>query len=158
MMGARTTGDWRSQKKRRWLFVALLVGALVVGITGGSVLAQGSATSGNSPFKSFASRVAALLGVDEAKVQDAFKQAAKEMQDEALQQRLSSMVQQGRLTQEQADQIKTWYQSRPDALSQGFPMGGFGGHRFHRGMMQGGPMWHMETPPITAPQTSGTSS
>ncbi len=144
--------------KKRWFFVALIVGALMVGITGGAVLAQGSGTSSDSPFKSFAARVAALLGVDEAKVQDALKQAAKETQDEALEQRLSHMVQNGRLTQQQADQIKTWYQSRPDALSQGFPMGGFGGHRFHRGMMRGGPMGHMETPPAPAPQASGTSS
>ena len=131
--------------KKRWLFVTLLVGALAIGITGGTVLAQGSAASGDSPVKSFAARVAAILGLDEAKVQGAMTQATKEMQDEALQQKLDNMVTQGRLTQDQADQLKEWYQSRPDVVSPGgsfeLPFGLFGGRGFQRGPMFGGRGW-----------------
>ncbi|MBI2164865.1 MAG: hypothetical protein HYU29_00450 [Chloroflexi bacterium] len=148
--------------KKRWLFVPLLVAALVLGITGGTVLAQGGGTSGDSPLKSFATRVAAILGLDEAKVQSAFNQAAKEMQDEALQQKLDRMVEQGRLTKEQADQTKQWYQSRPEALSPGSP---FGGHGFFRGPMWGGRGWHGMgfkggTPPApkVTPKDSGATS
>jgi len=149
--------------KKRWLFVTLLVGALAIGITGGTVLAQGSAASVDSPFKSFAARVAAILGVDEAKVQDAMKQAGKQMQDEAMQKKLDNMVAQGRITQEQADQMKKWYQSRPDVLSPGGPMGGFGGRGFHRGHMFGGRGWHGMGPnhgvaPIPTPTSSGATS
>ena len=122
--------------KKRWVFITLLVGALVLGVTGGAALAQGTGgTSGSTPLKSFSARVAAILGLDEAKVQGAMKQAATEMQNDALQQRLDRMVQAGRLTQAQADQIKQWYQSRPDVLG---PVGPFGGGGFHHGMMRGG--------------------
>ena len=126
--------------KRRWLYAFLLTGLLVIGITGGAVLAHGGGENGDSPVKSFASRVAGILGLDESQVQDAFKQARAEMQDEALQAKLDKMVEKGRLTQEEADEYKEWYDSRPDTLTPGFGgrkfhFGqGFGGLRFHHGM------------------------
>jgi hypothetical protein len=120
--------------KRRWLFVTLLFATLAIGITGGTVLAQEPVASGSSLAKSFASRVADKLGLDEAKVQGAFNQAARDIQNEAHQQKLDRMVAQGRLTQQQADQIKQWYQSRPEVLSPGFP---FGRHEFDHGRMGG---------------------
>jgi len=121
--------------KRRWLVVTLIFAALALVITGGIVLAQEPVTSGGSLAKSFASRVAAKLGLDEAKVQGAFNQAARDIQNEAQQRKLDRMVTQGRLTQEQADQIKQWYQSRPEVLSPGFPFRGYG---FDDGGMRGG--------------------
>lgn len=126
--------------KRRWLYALILTGLLVIGITGGAVLAHGGGENGDSPVKSFASRVAGILGLDESQVQDAFKQARAEMQDEALQAKLDKMVESGRLTQEEADEYKEWYDSRPDTLTPGFGgrkfhFGqGFGSRRFHHGM------------------------
>ncbi len=148
--------------RKRWLLVALLVGALALGIMGGTVLAQGGGNGPASPFKGFASRVAAILGLDETKVQDAMTQAAREMQDDALQQRLDDMVAQGRMTQEQADQMKQWYQSRPEGVSPGFPIGGRGSFG---GPMRGGRGWHggmgfkQGVPQTTStPQGSGTTN
>ena len=46
-------------------------------------------------------------------MQGAFDKAQKDMADEALQKRLNSLVQQGKITQDQADQYGKWYQSRP---------------------------------------------
>lgn len=126
--------------KRRWLYALVLTGLLVIGITGGAVLAHGGGENGDSPVKSFASRVAGILGLNESQVQDAFKQARAEMQDEALQAKLDKMVESGRLTQEEADEYKEWYDSRPDTLTPGFGgrkfhFGqGFGSRRFHHGM------------------------
>ena len=140
--------------KRRWLYALLLTGLLVIGITGGTVLAQGGGENSDSPVKSFASRVAGILGLDESQVQDAFSQARTEMQDEALQAKLDRLVESGRLTQEQADEYKGWYDSRPDTLTPGFGgrkfhLGrGFGGHGFHHGMG----MWDK------APQTESTDN
>jgi len=112
--------------KRHWLVITLLFAALALGITGGTVLAQEPVTSGGALGKSFASRVAAKLGLDEATVQGAFNQATRDMQNEAQQRKLDRMVAHGRLTQEQADQIKQWYQSRPEVLSPGFQFWGRG--------------------------------
>ena len=105
--------------KRRLLFVTLLVGILAIGITGGTILAHGARTGGDSPLNSFASRVATILGIEETRVQDAFDQAAREMQDVALQQKLDRQVEQGHLTQEQADEHMKWFLSRPEGLSFG---------------------------------------
>ncbi|MCZ6534978.1 MAG: hypothetical protein O6914_03235 [Chloroflexi bacterium] len=126
--------------KRRWLYALILTGLLVIGITGGAVLAHGGGENGDSPVKSFASRVAGILGLNESQVQDAFDQARTEIQDEALQAKLDKMVESGRLTQEEADEYKEWYDSRPDTLTPGFGgrkfhFGqGFGSRRFHHGM------------------------
>ena len=104
--------------KKRWL-VALLVGVLALSITGGAVLAQDNGTGTDTPLKSFASRVATILGLEETQVQDALKQAATEMQDEALQRKLDKLVEKEKLTQEQADDYKEWYDSRPEGMFPG---------------------------------------
>ena len=124
--------------KRRWLFVFLLAGVLVIGVTGGAVLAQGDGTSSDSPFKGFASRVASILGLTEAEVQEAFQQASTEMEDEALQRKLNRMVERGKLTQQEADEYLTWYKDRPQSLRQGPGFRRFGARGFFGGFMRGG--------------------
>ena len=144
--------------KKRWFVATLLVGVLAIGITGGTVLAQTDGTNSDSLVGKFASKVAAILGLDETKVQDALKQAAGEIQDEALQRKLDHMVEIGRLTQEQADDYYEWYQSKPEGI---FPGRGFGGHGFLRGSMMGrhggyGMGFWQQTPP--APESTETTS
>ena len=122
--------------RKRWLIVPIMIGLLVTGVlTTSAVLAQSDGTDVTSPWSRFVSRVAEILGVDEAQVQDAVEQAAREMQDEALQAKLDRMVESGRLTQEEADARKEWYQSRPDGLHPGpfhlFWGPGFGMSRGH---------------------------
>ena len=60
--------------KRRWLMITMLVGALAVGAIGaGAVLAGGNGGGeGGSRINDLASRVATILGLDQAQVQDAF--------------------------------------------------------------------------------------
>ena len=154
--------------KRRWLFGTLLAVVLAVGITGGAVLAQEADGDADSPLRSFVSRVATILGLEEATVQDAFDQAAKEMEDEALQRKLDRWVAEERLTQEQADEYAQWYRSRPDSLSPGFPYrkfgpGGFGSHGGMKGGMWRGRGWHGKgfwkpVPPPGDPDDSGSSA
>ncbi len=125
--------------KRRWFVVPLLVGLLTLGITGGTVLAQESGASGDTPAGKFAARVATILGLEETQVQDALKQAAREMRDEALQLKLDRMVENGLMTQEEADAYLEWYESRPEGDFPGLRHRGFGGgHGFFRGGMGGG--------------------
>ena len=132
--------------KPRWLFAGLLVGVLAVGITGSTVLAHTNGEDGGSPIQSFASRVAGILGLAEADIQDALKQARTEMQNDILQHRLDHKVEHGLITQEQADEYLEWYQSRPEGLSARH-LNRFGGFGFHRG-------WHHDSAPATETQSS----
>ncbi len=59
-------------------------------------------------------RVAEILGQDAARVKDAYNQAVRGLQEDALQARLDALVEEGRITQEQADQYMEWFRSRPD--------------------------------------------
>ena len=100
--------------------------------TAGVALAQED--GGDSKVGKFTSRVAEILGLDEAQVEDAMKQAWQEFRDEAMQSKLESLVEKGRITQEQADEYLDWHQSRPEILA-GFGKSGFGygKHRYSRG-------------------------
>ena len=155
---------------RRWLLPAALVVALAIGITGGVALAQGNGQAGDSLGKSFISRVARILGLDEAKVQDAFKQAGREIEDEAVQQRLSGLVESGKLTQVQADEYLKWYKSRPEGPLTAPGFGQFGAHGFKpggEGVGPGprgpfrfgpggpGPGFHEDRPPQKTPLPTG---
>lgn len=143
--------------KKRWLVIPAMAGLVVFAlVAGGAVLAQTNGTEGDSPSSKFVSRVAELLGVDEADVQDAFNQAAKEIQDEAIEQKLNKMVEAGRMTREQADEYIEWFQSRPEGLYTGHFSGfkglGFGkgrGHHFHK--------WRFSKPSEKAPSGSGAT-
>ncbi|MFH1484678.1 MAG: hypothetical protein ABIH46_01275 [Chloroflexota bacterium] len=100
------------------IVAAFLAIAVLVSGTAVAALAQNGSTE-QGTTQSFAARVALILGIEEQKVKDAFSQARKEMRDEALDARLANLVEQGKITQEQADQYKTWWKSRPD-----IPLGG----------------------------------
>jgi flagellar basal body-associated protein FliL len=76
-----------------------------------------------SQYDTFVSKVADKLGLDEDTVATAMKEARQEMMDEALAERLQQAVDDGQITQEEADQILEWMKSRPDALDE---IGGFG--------------------------------
>lgn len=115
---------WRSKK---FILIAVLVVLVLVGGTAGIVYAQtGSASEGSG--KTLSARVATILGIDQQTVENAFAQAQKEMRDEALDNYLKDQVAQGKITQGQADQYKTWLQSKPD-IPLGFGFRGHGGFR-----------------------------
>ena len=144
--------------KKRWLMVPILASLLLTGVIAtGAVMVQEGDGDGGSPWDRFTGRVAEILGVDEAQVQDAIKQASREMQDEAVQKKLDRLVEAGRLTQEQADEYRDWYQSRPDELHRGpfkrFGGGGFGGRGRHH--FRG---WHSGPPPEDVPSGPTTAS
>lgn len=119
---------WRSKK---FIIVALLATVLLVGSIGGVALAQTEGTDNATSGNTLLSRVATILGIDQQTVEDAFTQAQSEMREEALDSYLNNLVEQGTITQEQADQYKAWSQTRPDMPQIG-PFGRFGG------MMGGG--------------------
>lgn len=120
--------------RKHWKLTLIALAAvlvLTVALTT-NVFAQEEASSASQgPLQTFISKVATILGIDEAQVTAAVKQAAQETQDEMVQQRLQKAVDNGNLTEEQATDIQEWWQDRPEALQQSGALGRFG-------MMKGG--------------------
>ncbi|MBI4331441.1 MAG: hypothetical protein HY673_09190 [Chloroflexi bacterium] len=102
------------QRSKKFLIIAALAAVVLAGSIGGVVYAQTPKPTPPAAGKTLFARVAVILGIDQQRLEKAFAQAQREMQAEALDNRLKAMVEQGRLTQAQADQYKTWWQSRPD--------------------------------------------
>jgi len=84
-------------------------------------------------------RVAQILGISEETLTNAVKQARQEMRDEAINKRLAKAVEQGRLTQEEADAIKAWWGQRPRVLNSGSFPGVFGALALRGWRIWGGP-------------------
>ena len=87
----------------------------------------------------FIGKLAEILGLDEGEVADAVQQAHQEMREEMQQQRLQKAIDEGLITEEEAEQIQEWWDSRPEAMQQLGPPGGFAGvfgHQMHGGLMQ----------------------
>jgi len=61
-------------------------------------------------------RVALILEIPEEDLTSAFKQAQQEMRQEAFIRFLDKAVEEGRLTQEEADGTKEWREQKPEAL------------------------------------------
>ena len=106
--------------KRKWIIISVVAAVLVLLIAGGTVVyAQSQSTPTptttptTTPKDTLMAKVAAILGIDHSKLESAFNQAEKEMQAEALQKRLDALVEAGKLTQQQADEYKAWWNSRP---------------------------------------------
>ena len=113
--------------KKRWLMISLLLGGLMVAITGGLVMAQAPDTKINQTKQSKAGRLAEILSgnVTEESVQDAFTQIAREKQDAAVEKRLAWLVSNSKMTQADADAYIVWFKLRPDNIKQGLPIPGF---------------------------------
>ena len=114
----------------------------IEGIAGGIVAAANDSSSNTEDQSQPSDRHEALLdracaiyeeqtgvAMDSGQLKDALDQARSEMQDEALESRLQNLVDEDKITQEEADQYLQWWQSRPDIE---LPLPGLGG-RGHRG-------------------------
>ena len=76
-----------------------------------------------SQYDTFISKLADKLGLDEDTLSTAISEVRQEMRLEALEERLQEAVDEGTITQDEADQILQWMKSRPEALDE---LGGFG--------------------------------
>ena len=95
---------------KKWVLIPMALVLLTVGIvTTGATLASSDSADGSSRMSNFASRVAGILGLDEAQVEDALQQARSEMKEEVLQSKLDAQVASGQITQEQANEYMEWY-------------------------------------------------
>jgi hypothetical protein len=117
----------------------ILMGAAIgtaglVALTGATFADTGSqAASRGGGIKD---RVAEILGIAPETLQSAFQQAREEHQDEVIADRLANAVEEGKITQEEADAILSWLDAKPEVLD---GLRGFG-KRSNIGMLVGAAM------------------
>ena len=136
-------------RKRKWFIPVVVVSVLLIGsIVGGAIVAAQEDSAGNTEVESemieqhqaLLERVCAIyeentgVAIDSEQLKDALRQAREEMLDEALENRLQNLVNEGKITEEEAGQLLDWWQSRPDVE---LPLPGFGGPGPGGGIMQG---------------------
>jgi len=121
---------------------------LIGGIAGGVMVAADDSSSnadqGNQPcdrYQALLERACAIyeektgVPINSEQLKDALDQARSELKEEALEGWLQNLVEDGRLTQEEADNYLEWWQSRPDIE---VPLPGLGRAGPGGGMMWGG--------------------
>jgi len=137
-----------SRRKLKWLIpVVVMFIVLIGGVTGGVLAATNDSSSitedqsqTTDQYQALLDRACAIyeeetgVAIDSEQLRDALKQARSEIQNEALESRLQNLVDEGTMTQEEADSYLEWWQSRPDIQ---LPLLGLGGHDLGGGMMRG---------------------
>lgn len=100
-----------STKKVLCIIAGILVaGLLIAGITAAATFADnGQGKAGNKLLD----RVAQILNIDQQKLSDAFKQAGTELRQDRTNNMFNKWVTDGKLTQDQANQYKTWLAAKP---------------------------------------------
>jgi len=123
-------------RRKKLIIAAVLVAVMVAGIVGGVTLSadNGNDSEPEAKYEALLNRVFEIyqentgVAIDQEALKDAFVQARSEMQAQALETRLQSLVDEGKITQAQADEYLDWWQARPDVLFE-FGFGGPGGFR-----------------------------
>jgi hypothetical protein len=120
--------------RRKIAVIAVSVALLLVGITGGAVLAQNNDSNTQTPpqGEDLLAKVVTIyqqktgVAIDEAQLQASFQQAEQEIQQAREQTMIQNLVTQGKLTQDQADQYLNWLKSKPEmpGFGRGFGFGG----------------------------------
>ena len=134
---------WKSKK---FILLAVLATAILVGSIGGIVYAQEDGDEDVSPKTVLLEKVADKLGIDPQQLEDAFTEAIGEMRDEAQLRWLEKAVEEGLITAEEAAEYSEWWAARPDVQFGFGGLGqrgrlGFGGLRMRGGCGFG--IWHI---------------
>ena len=101
-------------RKHKKLLVIGIVAALAIGTIAFGATALASDSDDDSD--TYVSNLAANLGVEEDELEDAMQQALQETREEAREEALAQAVEDGLLTQEEADEIQAWWDARPETL------------------------------------------
>jgi hypothetical protein len=107
-------------KTRRKLIAGILVATMALtGVLVGTISADDE--SGTTPQGTLMARVAEILGLDQATVENAFQQAMTEQREArqaemeaAREAHLQDLIDEGVLTQQQVDEWDAWLQAQPD--------------------------------------------
>ena len=110
---------WRSKKL---IFGAVLAAVIVAGSIGGVVVAAGNGDDSQpqAKYEALLDRVCAIyqektgVAIDSQVLKDSLAQAQNELRIDALKNYLQNLVEQEKITQQQADDYLEWQQARPD--------------------------------------------
>ena len=125
-------------KSKRFILLAVLAAAIMVGSIAGVVYAQEDGDEDASPKAVLLEKVADKLGIEPQQLEDAFNEVMGEMRDEAQLRWLEKAVEEGLITAEEAQEYSEWWAAKPDV---DFERGGFGQlerHGFGGPRMRGG--------------------
>ena len=109
------------RRSKKFIMVTALAAVVLVGSITGAVLAYNG--NGNEPgalLGALRDRVAEIYQqktgdtLDQEALQEAFATARAEMREEAMKNRLQYQVEQGKITQDEANQYTEWCESKPD--------------------------------------------
>lgn len=133
--------------KRMKVFVAVLVAILMLTVGGAAtVMADdgSTATENETGRKGLQARVAEILGIPSDNLTSAFEQAQQEMREEAFIRYLDKAVEEGLITQQEADEIIEWLEQRPESLDRLSPRCFFGKALHNRHMWSAHRGWSEE--------------
>ncbi|MFB0558975.1 MAG: hypothetical protein ACETVS_00325 [Dehalococcoidales bacterium] len=105
--------------KKMKVFVAVLAATLLLTVGGAAtVMADDEATSTSNATSTngLLARVAEILDIPQEDLVNAFQQARQEMREEAFISYLDKAVEDGLITQEEADEIREWWEQRPEGM------------------------------------------
>ena len=104
-------------KNKKFIIIGIVAALVLVIVATAGVALAADAKQGPKPGQEIMARVAQILGIDQQKLTDAFKQATTEYRTAhprpTMDERLAQLVKDGKLTQQQVDQIKAWMAQRP---------------------------------------------
>jgi hypothetical protein len=100
------------KKIQKIVLATLMVAVMLIASTPTIALAQGD----EAPERRGAliGQIAEILGIDQQELGNAMKQAQIELRQDNTDARLKELVAEGILTQQQADELNTWMDARPD--------------------------------------------
>ena len=125
--------------RRKRVLVPALAALLLTATIAGTAFAQGESDDDSSSVSRFAEILAEKLGIDEDQVQTAVEETKAELQaerkaarEQQLRDKLAAMVEEGSITQEQADEYLDWYLDPPELASGKFGKKFASGRGHHR--------------------------
>ena len=134
--------------RRKWLIIPALAALLLTGAIAGTAFAQSEPDDDSSSVSRFVEILASKLGIDEDQVQTAVEETKAELQaerkaarEQQLRDKLAAMVEDGKITQEQADEYLDWRLNPPE-LAPGDSRGKSGFGRGHHRGKRGGSWGH----------------
>ena len=106
-----------SKKVKVLVSVLVAVVLLTVGSAAAVMADDGSTpTSNTTGDNGLLARVAQNLGIAEVELANAFEQARQEMREEAFIRYLDKAVEDGLITQPEANEIEEWWEQRPEGI------------------------------------------